>query len=162
MQFRVTTFRRLSIVMVFASFLAMPTIAEICWLRGTAPFCDGSCEPEEEFRGRADSNCLTGDKAICCVPNLPLEASNCRWRGTAIFCAGSCTSGEYQQIKASDFNAVDELLPAELGRVAFGEVCVTGSKVLCCDIPPPRFGLRATDENQTIISSLAWWSGWPP
>ena len=56
----------------------------VCYGRGTAPFCDGSCEAGEQFKGGGHSSsdqkagaeysggfgssCSTGSKFLCCRP----------------------------------------------------------------------------------------------
>jgi hypothetical protein len=70
------------ILFLLARQLATPVEAQpptYCVWRGTAPACDGKCEPGEEEKERSDSAsgdyCFTGTKALCCKypPPAPSE-----------------------------------------------------------------------------------------
>ncbi len=127
---------------------------EICGVRGTAPFCAGSCETGERLDERVESNCWTGSKAVCCVPEIRPTPGRCRWRGTAPFCAGSCPLGEFEQISARRIEFVSEPLDAELLR-GFGQSCWTGTKVLCCTASAvePLISPSVSDGSQWKIDS---------
>jgi len=90
---------------------------EPCVWNGTAPRCDGDCEPgytlvTRDRRGPADAKrCTTGTKARCCL------ASEIQIVGKAPFCNGKCPAGQ-ETLGESDYGHD-------------GDKCVTGKAAIC-------------------------------
>ena len=67
------------LTLAFTTLLVTPGWAETCVWRGTAPFCDGSCNTGETTRMTVDesddpafgNSCTTGNKVLCCRPDAP-------------------------------------------------------------------------------------------
>ena len=91
---------------------------EPCIWNGTAPLCNGDCEPgytlvQRDKRGPADARkCTTGTKARCCV------TADVQIVGKAPFCNGSkCPVGR-ETLGESDYGHD-------------GDKCVTGKAAIC-------------------------------
>jgi hypothetical protein len=78
--------------------------------------------------------CALGSHVVTPVEAAPI----CVWRGTAPLCAGECEQGETKA--TTNPRNFGVFVPAG-GRVVgdYGEVCVTGSKALCCKEEFPEF-----------------------
>ena len=86
-----------------------------CLWEGTAPACNGKCEPgyqliKKDKKGDG-TKCVTGQKAYCC------KEADIRIRGTAPACSGQCKAGEttlgYQK------------------KGPNGHACITGKAAIC-------------------------------
>ena len=112
---RNTTLRATLVAMVMLCVGSIASASDICRWEGTAPACNGECDPGYTLvkRGKEGDGkkCITGTKAYCC------KTSEIRTDGKAPFCNGKCKPGE-EMLGDSD-------------KGENGNKCLTGKAALC-------------------------------